>query len=549
VAQSGGQDRSGDRTHWRARQYGHSGALRLTPSAARGVVLAAAFAAAAIIGGPLQAADAAAGKDLVIAVPELPREFDPQRAARDVDLAAASEMFMGLVTRDGQGRLVPGAAEKWEVSADQLVYTFSLRRNLQWSDGTALDAEDFVAGFRHALAPAPVAPFAGALFAIQGAEELQAGTPKVTLGVSAPDSRTVRITLKHPSATFLQALALPVAMPVPYRRGGKTFERDSLASNGAFSPLAAEDGLTLVKNPHFFGAKDVNVSAVTFATAATSDDAIEMVRKGAAQLTWGFSLMPPPRGSTRNLKTEAGYDLLFVAVNARKQILARRENRHALAMTIDREAFAKSSRLDNVSPAYTMVPPQLASAVAFHRAAYAPLTGNMRSAVAEVLLEESQVSKAHPTTLQFRYPKGLALATFAKSVTAGWAKIGINVELQEDEPAVYAEALRRGDFDLALATWPARADDANGFLLPLTRQGGAWNMAGYAEPEFNKRMAAADAELDPALRPAALVSAENVVIEDQIILPVVFFTPMRPVNVDGWQANALGIHPLRFLSR
>ena len=508
--------------------------------------LAAACAVAVTI---FAGAAISADNSLVVAVPELPREFDPQHASRDVDLAAATEMYMGLVTRDAQGHLVPGAAERWEVSSDQLTYTFTLRRGLQWSDGTSLDAEDFVAGFRHALAPAPLAPFAGALYAIQGAEEVQAGTPKATLGAGAPDSHTVRIILKRPSATFLQTLALPVAMPVPSRRGAKTLERESLASNGAFSAAPTEAGLTLVKNPHFYGAKDVSAAAVTFAVAATSDDAIEMVRKGAANLTWGFTLVPPPRGGTRNLKTEAGYDLLFVAVNARKQLLARRENRHAMAMTIDREAFAKSSRLENAAPAYTMVPPQLAGMAAFHRAAYAPLTGNMRSAVAEVLLEESQVSKAHPAILQFRYPKGAAMAAFAKAITAGWARIGINVQLQEDDPAEYAQALRQGDFDLALATWPARGDDANGFLLPLTRQGGAWNMAGYAEPEFNKRMLAADSEIDPALRPAELVSAENVVIEDQIILPVVFFTPVRPVNAEGWQANALGIHPLRFLSR
>jgi ABC-type oligopeptide transport system substrate-binding subunit len=152
-------------------------------------------------------------------------------------------------------------------------------------------------------------------------------------------------------------------------------------------------------------------------------------------------------------------------------------------------------------------------------------------------------------TFQFRYPKSAAAAAFAKAITAGWPRIGINVQLLEDEPAAFADALRRGDFDLALATWPARADDAFGFLTPLTRQGGAWNMAGYAEPEFNKRMQAADAETDPVIRPQSLAQAENVVIEDQIILPVVFFTPARPVNAEGWQPNALGIHPLRFLSR
>ena len=482
---------------------------------------------------------------LVIAVPELPQERDPQLAVRDVDLAAVSEMFMGLVTRDAQGKLIPGAAERWDISSDQLTYTFTLRRAMQWSDGAAVDAEDFVAGFRHALSPA--VPFASALLPIQGAEEALAGT-RASFGVAAPDSRTVRITLKHPSAAFLATLALPVSMPVPHRRGERGFTRDNPASNGPFMAAATEHGLALAKNPRFFAANEVAVPGITFVAASSSDEAIEMVRARTAQLTWGFSFMPPPPRA-RGLKTEAGTDLLFVAVNARKPILNRRENRHALAMTIDREAFVRSSRLENAAPAYTMVPPQLAGAGAFQRAAYAPLTGNMRSAVAEVLLEESQVSRANPTTLQFRYPKGAATAAFAKAITAGWLRIGINVQLQEDAPAEFADALRRGDFDLALATWPSRAEDAAGFMTPLSLQAGPWNMAGYAEPEFNKRLQAALSETDPVIRPQTLAQAENVLIEDQIILPVVFFTPVRPVAVEGWQPNALGLHPLRYLMR
>lgn len=488
-----------------------------------------------------------ASTGLVIAVPELPRELDPQLAVRDVDLALAAEMFMGLVTRDAQGKLVAGAAERWDISSDQLTYTFTLRRGLEWSDGTALDAEDFVAGFRHALSLSPAAPFAGALAAIQGAEEMLAGAARAPLGVAAPDSRIVRITLKGPSATFLATLALPVAMPVPHRRGERGFARDNPASNGPFMAQPAEQGMSLVKNPRFFAANTVAVPAVTFVTAKSSDEAVEMVRTRAAQLTWGFPFMPPPPRA-RGLKAEAGPDLLFVAVNARKPILNRRENRHALAMTIDREAFVRSSRLENALPAYTMVPPQLAGAAAFHRAAYAPLTGNMRAAVAEVLLEESQVSRAHPVTFQFRYPKGAITAAFAKTITAGWPRIGITAQLQEDEPAEFADALRRGDFDLALTTWPARGEDAFGFLTPLTQGAGAWNFAGYTEPEFNKRMQAALSETDPVIRPQSLLQAENVVIEDQIILPVVFFTPMRPVAVEGWQPNPAGAHPLRFLA-
>ena len=163
------------------------------------------------------------------------------------------------------------------------------------------------------------------------------GAPKVTLGVAAPDSHTVRITLKHRSAT------LPRCAGAARRHAGalrgaaaNVTERDSLASNGAFNPVPTEDGLTLAKNPHFFGQRDVKVPAVNFVVAASSDEAYDMVRARTAQLTWGFSFMPPPR-SARFTKAEGGSDLLFVAVNAHRPLLAQREVRHALAMTIDRE--------------------------------------------------------------------------------------------------------------------------------------------------------------------------------------------------------------------
>jgi oligopeptide transport system substrate-binding protein len=177
------------------------------------------------------------------------------------------------------------------------------------------------------------------------------------------------------------------------------------------------------------------------------------------------------------------------------------------------------------------------------------MTTPMRTAVAEVLLAEAGIDPRHETALQLRYPAGTTSSAIAKSLANGWQKLGVAVQLKEDTPTEYARALRSGDFDLALSTWPSRAGDAYSFLRPLSRNGGPWNTEGYSEPEFNKRMAEVDAETDTGARVLLLSNAENVLIEDQIVLPIVFFTPLRPVTLDGWQGNAWGIHPLSTLSR
>ena len=64
------------------------------------------------------------------------------------------DLYEGLVTEDAQGRLVPGMAERWEVSADGRTWTFHLRAGLRWSNGQPLDAPQVVASFRRAFTPA-----------------------------------------------------------------------------------------------------------------------------------------------------------------------------------------------------------------------------------------------------------------------------------------------------------------------------------------------------------------------------------------------------------
>ena len=60
------------------------------------------------------------------------------------------DLYEGLVAEDARGRLIPGIAERWEVSADGRRWTFHLRDGLAWSNGEALTAAQVVASFQHA---------------------------------------------------------------------------------------------------------------------------------------------------------------------------------------------------------------------------------------------------------------------------------------------------------------------------------------------------------------------------------------------------------------
>ena len=497
-------------------------------------LLAAALCALGICANAL-AADGSA--PLRVVVPALPAQFDPHKALTAVDRAIAAELFLGLTARDALGTLIPGAAS-WQVSADGLNYTFTLGEGLTWSDGTPLVAADFAAGLTRARDPATAAPFAGDLAAI--------------VNVAAPEPHTLSITLNRPSAAFLEVLSSPVAAPVPRHligsEGNAWARPESIVTNGPFI-VTKQAGAILVRNPHF--AAQGNIERIAFREGGAVDDAAGLIRNGEADLTVGYDFENPAGRISSPFRADTGQNLYFIAVNTSHALLKVREVRHALAMSIDREGLTRALRASNLVPAYAMVPSTAYAGGFQGRAPYASLQPDMRAAIAEVLLGELKIDAAHPVTFDLMYPKGAFHEVVAKHIAENWVKLGVRVRLQEKAPADYARGIREGEFDLAVATWAGIDETPRGYLAPLRFMTDPRNVPRYSEADFERRMADADSEIDPARRLTMLADAERVLIEDQPILPVFFFTPARPVatGLAGWQPNRNGIHPLHLMSR
>ena len=125
-------------------------------------------------------------------------------------------MFMGLATEAADGSVIPGAAERWQVSDDGTVYTFTLRDHT-WSDGTPVTADDFVFALRRILDPATAAEYASLLYTIKNAKPLNEGALEGMdqLGVRALDAKTLEVTLESPTPYFIEQLTHYTAFPLP----------------------------------------------------------------------------------------------------------------------------------------------------------------------------------------------------------------------------------------------------------------------------------------------------------------------------------------------
>ena len=198
--------------------------------------------------------------------------IDPQRTETVSGYEVSTILFPGLVQLDAQLRPLAWAASKIGLSADGLTYTFTVRSNLSWSDGTTINADDFAFAIDRALNPCSLAPTAYFLDPIQDATAFSAeaclnGSPSgrlVTLindSLVVVDAHTLRIKLQRPAAYFLTMLNFPVSYAIPrtlVTRYGMNWV-DHLADNGGlggniFKLTSQGSGsLTLARNGRFWG--------------------------------------------------------------------------------------------------------------------------------------------------------------------------------------------------------------------------------------------------------------------------------------------------------
>jgi oligopeptide transport system substrate-binding protein len=178
---------------------------------------------------------AADAKTLTVCVGPDPDTIDPALNSAVDGATLILHGFEGLMTLDKNGTPVAGQAETYEVSEDKKVYTFHLRDGLKWSDGKPLTANDFVYSWNRAVNPTTAADYGYMFDVIDGYDKISeeaaayakavedataAGTeapvaPEYSkLNVTAPDDKTVVVTLKNDVPYFLELTAFPTYSPV-----------------------------------------------------------------------------------------------------------------------------------------------------------------------------------------------------------------------------------------------------------------------------------------------------------------------------------------------
>lgn len=245
--------------------------------------------------------DGGADANLYFPIDRDPGYLDPQVVSDQGAKNIIANCFEGLVTIDSEGKIAPGCAERWEVSKDNLTYTFYLRQDCKWAIMSAssaflgenfretfdsrVTAHDFVFGIKRALLPETLSPGAKNLFSIKNARLVNSGKLSADkLGVKAIDDYTLTITLTQADPDFLYVLLEPECMPCNQKFFEATGGRYGLSTrflmyNGPFymSNWADDSSITLMKNDDHYDYENIKPYSVYFSINDEQDTRLDKI--------------------------------------------------------------------------------------------------------------------------------------------------------------------------------------------------------------------------------------------------------------------------------
>lgn len=485
-----------------------------------------------------------------------PETLDPSLITGQPEGRIASALFEGLTNFDEHGQVVPGVAEKWDLSPDGRVYTFHLRKDARWSNGQPVTARDFRDSWQRMLAPETASEYAYQLYYIHNGEPYNEGKLKdfSQVGVVVLDDQTLQVTLDNPTPFFTGLCAttplFPVYLPTVRQWGDDWIKPGHMVSNGAYQLDAwrINDRVRMVKNPYYWDAAHVAMKTIDALPIDQANTAFNFYMAGQADLILDKGLTPlallndlrkrPDFHSSPFLGT------YFIRFNLTRAAFKDVRVRRAFSLVIDKQFIVDKITRGGEVPADSFVPPGAAG--------YQPPPGMMKRDPDEarrLMAEAGYPGGKRFPLVTYLYSQGELNEAIAVELQSMFKQeLGVNISLQRQEWKVYLNSMSNMDYDLSRASWVGDYDDPNTFLDMFVTNGGN-NETGFSDPAYDKLINDAAAEVNQAKRFEIFRKAERMLVSDEApICPLYYYVGIQFYNGDrlgGMAANLLDEHPLQ----
>ncbi|MGD9761735.1 MAG: peptide ABC transporter substrate-binding protein, partial [Candidatus Izemoplasmatales bacterium] len=527
-----------------------------------------------------------------------PKTLDPGLNGASDGGDVINNTFEGLV-REKNGEVLPGMAESWTVSTDGLTYTFNIRSDAKWSDGSKLTADDFVRSWLRGMDPRNASEYSWIweYTNVVGAYEFAFATTEVNseldalaalVGIkSLEDGAKFEVKLTAPTNWFVSLMAFYHFMPVP---AGATIEGDgawakdpaTALSNGPFhlTSYTVGDHLILEKNDNYWNADEVGIekikgyfidlSSTAYAkyVAGEMDVLNDVPSQEIPNLTisstefYNFPLLgtyyanfnlsgSPEVGGDREIGDR---DIsVFYNLNLRK----------ALNLSIDRQALVDAVGTGAI-PAAGFIPKGFMdhngddfyenakddSEIVADDSAYALAVTYFEAAAEELYPTQALISteaavealRAELATKEYLYNTNEAHQQVGELIQEMWAEnLGFTIKLGNEEWATFQDTRTDGNYDISRGGWLTDFMDPSG-MIGIFTQGNAYNDPDYFNQDFEDALAVAREATTAEAHFNALYEAHEIFMADLPIIPIYHYSDVLIVDsrITGWSRSVLG---------
>ena len=463
-------------------------------------------------------------------------------------------VFEPLLLIDENNEVIPGQAESYTVSEDGLIWTFTMRDGLKWSDGSDLTAKDFEYSFKRLAAPDTAAPYAETVVGMIDGYADATGNPDADGNmttepdfdalnvVASEDGKTLTVTLSYPCAYFDKLAAFAAMSPVQQatvEANGDAWctEPDTYICNGPYyiSDWVPSERIVLTKNPNYVGGWDsskIVSDTITLLLLEDSSAAYAAYNSGEAQL-----IKDVPTDEIPSLtKAEDGGDFYvdtilgtyYLSLNDQKEPFTDPNVRKALSLAIDRDYVANTIMQGTYTPAYNLVGPGIVDESGMF---YDNANGG-KTYISDDY--EANLEAAKQALADAGYPNGEGFPTIeystndagyhtpvAEYLQQAWGELGITVNINKVEWASFTPLRRAGDYDASRNGWVMDYNDPSN-MIELFTTGNGNNDGKYSNADFDAAIEASKVA-DKSVHFQKLHEAEDILMNDYACIPVAYY--------------------------
>ena len=445
-------------------------------------------------------------------------------------------VFEPLLLIDENNEVIPGQAESYTVSDDGLVWTFTMRDGLKWSDGSDLTAKDFEYSFKRLAAPDTAAPYAETVVGMIDGYEDAIGNPDADGNtttepdfdalnvVASEDGKTLTVTLSYPCAYFDKLAAFAAMSPVQQatvEANGDAWctAPDTYVCNGPYyiSDWVPSERIVLTKNPNYVGGWDsskIVSDTITLLLLEDSSAAYAAYNSGEAQL-----VKDVPTDEIPSLtKAEDGGDFYvdtilgtyYISLNDQKEPFTDPNVRKALSLAIDRDYVANTIMQGTYTPAYNLVGPGIVD----ESGMFYDNANDGKTYISDDYEANLEAAKQALADAGYHTP-------VAEYLQQAWGELGITVNINKVEWASFTPLRRAGDYDASRNGWVMDYNDPSNMLELFTTSNGN-NDGKYSSADFDAAIEASKVA-DKSVHFQKLHEAEDILMNDYACIPIAYY--------------------------